>query len=473
MLGDKGSEEEVEISEAEKQATRRVIRKIDMRLLPVLAVIYAFALIDRINLPTARIAGMDEDLELSEGDRYSIVTMMFFIPYVIFQFPANIIIRKLGAASWLSSLVIAWGAVTIAMGFTHRWTELLGCRVIMGVLEAGYYPGCVYLLSCWYVRYEIQKRFSAFYLLALLATGFSSILAYGLMQMKGLAGLNGWRWIFIIEGIITALLGFLGLAAIIDFPDKATKPGLIIKKPFLTIEEARLVVNRINRDRGDAVVDKLTKQVVLGHLKDWKLWEFAWLYFLNNVVTYSFGYFLPIILKNGMGYSTAMSQILAFPPCVVATIWMFTTAYLADKYRKRGIVIIFNAVMAILGVSMMAFLDRPRDRYAGIFLGISAANSNVPSLLTYMHNNIVGQTKRAIGSALLIGGGAVGGIAASNIFRQQDAPEYTPAMIVVIVTQAVTVVHVLKNFWVYSRSNAKAERGEILIEGQEGFRYTL
>lgn len=127
--------------------------------------------------------------------------------------------------------------------------------------------------SCWYIRYEIQKRFSAFYLLALLASGFSNILAYGLSQMKGVGGLNGWRWIFIIvshhsnssvvpaphrfqEGIITAVLGCVGYVAIVDFPDRATQPGLLIKKSFLTPEEAQLVLNRIDRDRGDAEVEK-------------------------------------------------------------------------------------------------------------------------------------------------------------------------------------------------------------------------
>lgn len=99
-------------------------------------------------------------------------------------------------------------------------------------------------------------------------------------------------------------------------------------------------------------------------------------------------------------------------------------AWFADRYRKRGIVIIFNCCTAIIGVCMMAFLHRPRDRYAGVFLGVAGANSNVPSILSYMHNNIVGQMKRSVASALLIGGGACGGITAANIFRQQDAPQY-------------------------------------------------
>lgn len=226
------------------------------------------------------------------------------------------------------------------------------------------------------------------------------------------------------EGAITMLLGLMGLALIVDFPDKATNPGLVIRKPFLSAEEAKIVLGRIQRDRGDAVVDKLTVPLVLHHLRDWKIWEFALLYMLNNVVAYSFGFFLVIILRNSMSFSVAMSQILSFPPYVCAAVWMFATAWVADHYRKRGLIIIFNCCWAIIGVCMMAFLENGSARYAGIFLGVSGANANVPSLLSYMHNNIVGQMKRSIASALLIGGGACGGIMASNIFRQQDAPEY-------------------------------------------------
>jgi hypothetical protein len=168
----------------------------------------------------------------------------------------------------------------------------------------------------------------------------------------------------------------------------------------------------------------LTWSKIVFYLWDWKLWEFAWLYLLNNVVAYSWGYFLPIILRSNMHYSVAMSQILSFPPYVLAAVWMFSTAWVADRYRKRGLIIIFNCSWAIVGVCMMAYVENARVRYAGVFLGVSGANANVPSLLSYVHNNIVGQMKRSVASALLIGGGACGGIAASNIFRQQDTPEY-------------------------------------------------
>lgn len=277
-----------------------------------------------------------------------------------------------------------------------------------------------------------------------------------------------------MEGIITVLLGTLGYIFIIDFPDKSTRPSLILRKPFLTVPEAKVVLDRINRDRGDAVVDTLTPKKVLFFLRDWKIWEYAWLYCLNNTVTYSFSFFLPIILKGDMGYSTAMSQVLSFPPYVTAAPWMFFTAWVADRYRIRGAILIFNCATAIVGVAMVGYAtSSPAARYAGVFLGVCGANSNVPTILSYMHNNIVGQMKRSVASALLIGGGAIGGIIASNIFRQQDAPRYTPAMATVIATQVLSILHVVKNFYFYSKMNRRAERGEVVLEGQVGFRQTL
>ena len=130
---------------ADEKAVRRLVRKIDWRLLPCLALTYSFALIDRVNLPNARIAGMDEDLGLSVGDRYSIVSMIFFVPYVVFQFPSNIVIRKIGAMWWLPSIVMAWGVVMIGMGFSKEWTDLLAMRVLLGVCEVS----CFWIRSVW------------------------------------------------------------------------------------------------------------------------------------------------------------------------------------------------------------------------------------------------------------------------------------------------------------------------------------
>ncbi|EME43430.1 hypothetical protein DOTSEDRAFT_54250 [Dothistroma septosporum NZE10] len=473
MPEDRDVEATPSLLEDDKQ-TKRIIRRADLRLLPILAALYSFALIDRTNLANARVAGANEDLGLSVGERYSIVTMMFFIPYVVLELPSNIVLRKIGPGIWLPVLVGTFGVVSMCCGFTHTWTELLGCRVVLGALEAGFYPGCVYLLSCWYIRFEIQKRFSVFYLLATLASGLANVLGYGLSQLNGIGGLRGWRWIFIIEGLATVFVAALGFLIIVPFPDAATKPSLITRKPFLTKEEADIVIARLERDRGDVAEDKMSLQTVLRCCADWKVLEWAWLYLIAATVSYSFSLFLPIILENDLKYSTASAQILSFPPYAVAAPWMFITAWVGDRYRKRGALIIFNCAAALVGLCLIGFASSsPKARYAGCFLGVSGGNSNIPTILTYMHNNIVGQTKRSVASAVLVGASGISGIIAANIFRQQDAPEYKPAIITVIVLNGLSVLHVVKNFYVYARMNRKADRGELVIEGQPGFRLTL
>jgi MFS family permease len=109
------------------------------------------------------------------------------------------LLRRVGAALWLGSIGLLWGAVMIGMGFVKNWQTMAGLRIILGLFEAGFFPGAVYLVSCWYVRYETQKRMAGFYLISVLAAGFSAILAYGLYTLQGTDGLAGWRWIFIVR----------------------------------------------------------------------------------------------------------------------------------------------------------------------------------------------------------------------------------------------------------------------------------
>jgi MFS family permease len=142
--------------------------------------------------------------------RYSVVTIVFFASYIIFQPPATVICRYLGPRNFLSVIVVLWGGVMIGMGFADSYGTMSALRVVLGVLEAGFFPSCVYLLSTWCkraietgwpldvdnfsdTRYDIGKRYSCFYILGSLASACAGILAYGLMQLKGREGLNGWR----------------------------------------------------------------------------------------------------------------------------------------------------------------------------------------------------------------------------------------------------------------------------------------
>lgn len=149
---------------------------------------------------------------------------------------------------------------------------MLGLRVILGVCEAGFFPGCAYLLSTWYPRYELQKRAAVFYLIGSMASAISGILAYGLMQINA-GGLAGWRWIFITEGLLTCVAGMIGYFLIVDFPENASKSW-----NFLTEKESAFVVARIQQDRHDAVVEPFSIGSYLKNALDLKVWGFASLF---------------------------------------------------------------------------------------------------------------------------------------------------------------------------------------------------
>ena len=147
-----------------------------------------------------------------------------------------------------------------------------------------------------------------------------------------------------------------------------------------------------------------------------------------TTVTYAIAYFLPIILREGMGFDVGASQCLVAPPYAFAGIIMFSTAWFGDKYRMRAPVLIFNALLCIIGLPLMGFATNNAARYVGVFLSVAGANANIPCCMAYQANNIRGQWTRALSSATLVGFGGIGGIVSSLVFREQDAPGYRPGM---------------------------------------------
>ncbi|OJJ57301.1 hypothetical protein ASPSYDRAFT_79531 [Aspergillus sydowii CBS 593.65] len=445
-------------------------RRIDFRLIPSLGLMYFVSLMDRKNVANAAIAGMRRDLDLIGGYRYSLVTLVFFITYILFQPPMTVFCRKIGPRNFLPGICLLWGCVIISFGFSKEWTTMLALRLILGILEAGYFPGCVYLLSTWYTRYEVARRYSVFYLIGNFGSALSGIIAYGLMQMENVEGIRGWRWIFIIEGVITCAIAIFAYIFIICFPDEERdKPSF----KFLEPDESQFIIDRLERDRGDVELEEFNLVKYLKPALHLEVWGFAFIFFCTTTVMYAFAYFLPIILRENLNFSLAASQCLIAPPYALAAILMFATAWVGDRYRVRGIIIIVNSLIGLVGLPIMAFHPNPSVRYFGVFLAVAGTNANIPATMTYQANNIRGQWKRAFCSATLTGLGGIGGIAGSLVFRTQDRPEYLPGMVATIVCNCAVIFTVTALSVYFKISNNKADRGEKVINDDPDFRYTL
>jgi cyanate permease len=220
------------------------------------------------------------------------------------------------------------------------------------------------------------------------------------------------RWIFIIEGAITCLAAIIAWFLIVDFPDSQGNK-------FLSAEEKAFVRSRLADDRGVEEREKVTTKIIFKTAADWKVWAFSLMYMSGAVGVYAFIFFLPLILRKGMGFSLQLSFILSAPPSLFAVIEAMFISWLADRLKMRGPFVVFLGCIGVIGLCMTGFLDLPAPRYVGTFLGVAGANGLVVTTLAWQQNNIIGDAKRAVATAILISISGVGGIYSSLVFRQQ------------------------------------------------------
>ncbi|KAK5050335.1 hypothetical protein LTR84_003616 [Exophiala bonariae] len=456
-------------SEFDVDAEARLVRKIDLRLCTISGILCSLNLLDSGIISSAAVTSMLSDLQLT-GNRYSVSIFIFTVASVCCQLPATILMRFVGPRIFFSVTTISFGIITICTTAITTWQQMIALRVLLGISMSGIFPGLSWLVSAWYTRKEQQLRFALLQSgeVIILATG--SIVNYGLnhLDKRGPYQLRGWQWMYLVQGSITILLGIITYFWMVDFPDHAEKSFR-----FLSLDEQSLAIARINSDRRDAgKPEPFTLSAIAIHFLDLKLYAFCLLFFLLNLVSTALSYFLPIILQNGMGFSTNKAIILSSPPYYYAVLPVLLSSYIGDKYRIRAPIIIFNATCLVVGFCMLGFVSQVTVRYIGTFLATGAYVSNWAALNAYQANNVVGQWKRATVAAAVAACNGLGGIAGSYIVRQPEAPKYLTAIWVSIGSHALMIGIVLGCtvwFWL---ANRKANRGQSVIEGVPKFRYT-
>ncbi|OAG45262.1 hypothetical protein AYO21_00610 [Fonsecaea monophora] len=441
---------------------KKLLRRIDLHVMPFLCILYALSLIDRTNLSSAKVAGMDVDLVLT-GSRYSVVALVFFPIYILVEIPTNSVLRWVGTRKLLSGMIFCWGVVAMCCGFVKSYEQLIGVRILLGFFEGGFNPACIYIITCWYKRYETQQRLAVWYVFGAAVNGFNGVLSYGLSKMEGAGGLRGWRWIFIIPGLVTAVLAVPIYLYITEFPEKAK---------WLKSGELEQIQDRIQQDRGEVYSDRVSFKSTMEALCDWKCWSLALLFFWVATGSYSLSFFTPSILK-GLGYSTALSQILVTPPYLLAVLCSVAASVVADRVQHRSPFIIFFMVMTIVGLIMIAFGNNLGCKLTGLFIAICGNNSAIPAVIAFLANNIPQSNKRAIAVPLQTGFSGLGGIAGSLIFREQDYPRYLFGIYASLTSMSICIAMTLLIVAIFRNENKKAEMEGKILQDTPGFRYTL
>ncbi|KAF2127773.1 MFS general substrate transporter [Dothidotthia symphoricarpi CBS 119687] len=399
------------------KAEARLRRKIDLYIVPTVALLYLFCFIDRANIGNARLAGFEKDLGLAGYD-YNSILSVFYISYILFEIPSNICCKWIGPGWFIPGISLCFGAVSIATAFVHNKAQVSGVRFVLGIFEAGMLPGIAYYMSRWYRRKELAFRLSLYIVMAPLAGAFGGLLASGILKLHSFGSLTRWRMIFAIEGIVTCIISLVAFFTLTDRPETAK---------WLTQEEKDLAIARIKSERVGQieVLDKLDKKKTLRGIFNPVVLSTAVIFMLDNVTVQGLAFFLPTIVRTIYPKNTVISQQLhTVPPYMVGAFFTVLFPYLSGRFDKRTIFIIAGAPLMMTGYIMFLASTSTSVRYGATFLIGSGAFSFGALCNAHASANVVSDTARASAIGTVVMFGNIGGLISTWSFLPFDGPNY-------------------------------------------------
>jgi sugar phosphate permease len=427
----------------------KVRRKVDLHLIPLVALLYLCSFLDRGNIGNARVAGMAKDLHLT-GIKYQLAAALFFIPYSLLEIPCNVALKLIRPSIWIPSIMVAWGLVMLSMGFVKSYTGLLICRVFLGLAEAGLPPGVAYYVLLWYCRSDQARPISLYISSATVAGAFGGLLAFAIEKMDGLGGLHGWAWIFLLEGLATVVVALSAFWLMPDYPETAK---------FLTPSEKEHLLECLKRDTA-LEPSHFEMRFVWETLRNPMSWLQALIYIGMVVPLYALSLFLPTII-NALGYSASHAQLLTIPPYALACAFTIFIGNLSDRYKIRGPFIMFCSLLSITGYAML-YATSPKNLpgvgYAGSILAALGIFPTIPLMLAWGSGNAGGSLKKGVIIGLQSGIGNLGGICSSFIYRTQDTPRFHLGHGIVIGFLCIAFFGSAAAIYIYDRMNKEKEQ---------------
>lgn len=341
---------------------KRVMRKVSFRIVPFIMLLYFIAFIDRVNIGFAALT-MNKDLGLSPA-LFGLGAGIFFLGYFIFEVPSNLILNKVGARIWIARVMITWGIISGCFAFVQGETSFLSLRFLLGVAEAGFFPGIILYLSFWFPSRFRAGVVSLFMAAAPLSVILGSPLSTALLKMDGLLGYKGWQWLFIVEAIPAIILGFVVLGYMTDKPEKAT---------WLKKDERDWLIAEMNAEH--AAKGPTVKSSIWRGLADSRVLALALIYFGTSAGLYTLGIWAPQII-NQFGLSTMQVGFLNAVPPTLAVIAMVLWARHSDKTNERTWHVVAACLAAAAGLTLAAFAGSWMSVVAALALvniGISSA----------------------------------------------------------------------------------------------------
>ncbi|KAI1178308.1 MFS transporter [Nemania sp. FL0916] len=399
------------------QAEKKLLRKLDLMVVPTVSILYLFCFIDRANIGNARLAGFETDLGL-KGYDYNTVLSIFYISYIIFEIPSNLACKWIGPGWFLPAISLGFGIASLGTAFVHTRAAACGVRFVLGIFEAGMMPGISYYMSRWYRRSELAFRLSLFIVMSPLAGAFGGLLASAILMLDDFGSLHSWRMIFGIEGIITSGLSIIAFFTLTDRPETAR---------WLTAEEKDLAIARVKSERMSQtkVLDTPDKKKLkLGFWNPIVL-STAFIFLLNNITVQGLAFFTPTIVSTIYPEKSAIDkQLYTVPPYILGAAFVIGLSLGSWRFDRRALFIAASAPLTMLGYILFLASHEPRVRYAAAFFTAISCFALGPLANAQVSAVVVSDTSRSIAIGTNVMFGNVGGLIATWSYLPFDGPDY-------------------------------------------------
>ncbi|KAJ5099930.1 transporter [Penicillium argentinense] len=402
------------------RAERVLVWKFDLRLLPVLAIMYLFNSLDKSNLGNAKTAGLEDTLNL-HGNQYNLILSIFFVPYVLTAPFLGLLGKKFGPNIVLPCMMMTFGICTILVVAVYNFSGLFAIRWFLGMAESAFFPLVIYYQTTFYRRGELARRLAIFYAAQSIASAFSGLLAFGVFRIET-GPLASWRYLFLIEGGGTVLFALFALWYL---------PRSAAEAKFLTPEEKELAYLRLSIDSSSVVDEKLNIRDAFRVFKHWTSWAILAIQICLGVPLQGVQLFLPVIIER-LNYSTVKTNLFTVAPNVSGAAMLLILAFCSDWTRWRFPFIALGFLFTFIGFIIYAAIDVQNDVNVAYFASFMMTwGTSAPSVLldAWYNNNIANESRRVVLTSIAVPVANLMGVVASNIFRSQDAPTYLPALI--------------------------------------------
>ncbi|CAH2354555.1 allantoate permease [[Candida] railenensis] len=427
------------------ETDKKLLRKIDFYLLPVLCLLYCFQFMDKVSNSYASIMGLQTDLAMV-GNMYTWTGTSFYLGYLFFEFPAVLLLQRFPVAKMVSLFIVLWGVI-LALHAVPQYAGFITLRTILGMLESSITPAFTIITSQWYTKEEQFLRVTIWFACNGLGIILGSGLAFGLYSHQDAYSIEAWKLVFIITGCLTICMGFVILFHIPDSPPKAW---------FLTEEEKLLVVERIRVNQqgfGNKTFKKYQFIEALTDYKTWLLFIFALADDIPNGGTTNFA---SILLTDSLGYTTKKALLMQMPSGAIEFAGCILFAFCHKYVKSRFFWATLGMSITLMAQCFLAFGSNTTLQFCGYTLaGIGPIG--FICVLSLVASNVGGHTKKVTTNAIFLIGYCTGNLIGPQTFRSTDAPLYNKAKIGIVACGSVALVVLVLTWMAYIWENKKKE----------------